>query len=189
MDIAPSGTSPFGGQYTVEVGGESLGHFRVQDQPAPRVPAPDALRAGDQAAVGGPRTSRRPASPVRRLPRPGRLPRVLGDGAALPRTDGAPAALGSAGEAWRKDVALVAIGIDNDRELLRRHVRQDGLATVQHLWSPADHPEPSPSAHAAYSISGVPTALLIGRDGRIVWRGHPASLDLEAKIEEMIASH
>jgi hypothetical protein len=33
----------------------------------------------------------------------------------------------------------------------------------------------------------VPTAFLIGRDGRIVWRGHPASLDLERKIEALLA--
>jgi hypothetical protein len=43
------------------------------------------------------------------------------------------------------------------------------------------------TAHAAYSIAGVPTAFLIGRDGRIVWRGHAASLELEAKIEAMLA--
>ncbi len=34
--------------------------------------------------------------------------------------------------------------------------------------------------------SGVPTAFLIGRDGRIIWRGHPLSLDVERKIEELI---
>jgi hypothetical protein len=44
-------------------------------------------------------------------------------------------------------------------------------------------------ACGAYSISGVPTAFLIGRDGRIVWRGHPASLELERKIEELIVRH
>ncbi len=39
----------------------------------------------------------------------------------------------------------------------------------------------------AYSITSVPTALVMGRDDRIVWRGHPASLDVEAKIEALLA--
>jgi hypothetical protein len=33
----------------------------------------------------------------------------------------------------------------------------------------------------------VPTSFLIGRDGRILWRGHPASINLERKLEELLA--
>ena len=52
-NITASGTSDYGGQYWVEVGGEHLGQFKVKDQPARqdfsfRMP----LRAGDLAAAG-----------------------------------------------------------------------------------------------------------------------------------------
>ena len=33
----------------------------------------------------------------------------------------------------------------------------------------------------------VPTAFLIDRDGRIVWRGHPGSLETEGEIEKLRA--
>ena len=70
---------------------------------------------------------------------------------------------------------------------LRRYVQQNGLATVEQLWSPMDHSEDTKAACKAYSIHGVPTAFLIGRDGRIVWRGHPHSIKLEEEIEGLLA--
>ncbi len=45
------------------------------------------------------------------------------------------------GEAWNRDVALVAVGTDNDHEVLRRYVRQNGLTDVKHLWSPRNTPK------------------------------------------------
>jgi hypothetical protein len=39
-------------------------------------------------------------------------------------------------------------------------------------------------------VNGVPTTLIIGRDGRILWRGHPLDktdvLDLKTRIETAI---
>ena len=90
------------------------------------------------------------------------------------------------GEAWRDDVALVAIGIDKHREDLLKHVRQNGASTVRQLWSPQNQAGFAGSAGKDYFISGVPTSFLIGRDGRIIWRGHPASIELERKIDELI---
>ena len=170
--------------------GERLGEFKVLDRPARqdfslRMP----LRAGDLAAVGvahGPRDG--PAGQDRRLSRPDRLPGILGDLVrAVPASQSERLAnLGKRrGASWSKDVALVAIGIDNERDALRKYVLQHGLGTVQQLWSPQDKSDEAADTHAAYSITGVPTAFLIGRDGRIVWRGHPASLEMEAKIEAL----
>ena len=46
-------------------------------------------------------------------------------------------------------------------------------------------------AYAAFVVSGVPEAILIGRDGRILWRGHPADnsagQDLRSRIETALA--
>ena len=90
------------------------------------------------------------------------------------------------GLSWGDKVALVAIGIDKDRDELRRHIQQHGDAPIRYLWSPQDGDAMAGSAFADYVISGVPTAFLIGRDGRILWRGHPASFELERKIDELV---
>jgi hypothetical protein len=66
--------------------------------------------------------------------------------------------------------------------------RRDRISrSVQQLWSPEDKSSEKANARAAYTITGMPTAFLIDRDGRIVWRGHPASLDAETKIEPLLA--
>jgi thiol-disulfide isomerase/thioredoxin len=190
-DIAPSGTNPFGGQYTVEVAGESLGQFRVKDQPdRQEFPLRMPLRSGDLAADGEAHDLET-GKPVRVSDFRGQVVFLefwaTWCGPCREPMQSLVALGNRRGAAWGKGVALVAVGIDNDREELRRHVQRNGLASVRHLWSPQDQPEQSSSACAAYSISRVPTAFLIGRDGRILWRGHPKSLEVEAKIEELLA--
>jgi hypothetical protein len=91
------------------------------------------------------------------------------------------------GGEWSKDVALVAVGIDQDREPLLREVQQQGPTAIRHLWSPADEARWSGTAGTAYAVSGVPTAFLIDPDGRIVWRGHPGSLEIEREIAKLRA--
>ncbi len=81
-------------------------------------------------------------------------------------------------------MALVAVGIDQDREPLLREVQQQGPTAIWHLWSPADEARWSGTA---YAVSGVPTAFLIDPDGRIVWRGHPGSLEIEREIAKLRA--
>jgi thiol-disulfide isomerase/thioredoxin len=189
-NIAPSGKEPFDGEYAVEVAEEYVGKFSVKNSPERqtvsfRMPP----LAGDPA----------PASNAEDL-ETSRLVRVTDFRGKVvflefwatwcgpcrePMSRLADLAK-RRGPSWRDDVALVAVGVDNDREHLRRYVSQNGLSTVRQVWSPENQARKVPSAYADYVISGVPTAFLIGRDGRIFWRGHPASINLETKIDELI---
>jgi thiol-disulfide isomerase/thioredoxin len=38
----------------------------------------------------------------------------------------------------------------------------------------------------AYGVTGIPHAFVVGRDGKLLWHGHPASLECEAKIVEAL---
>ena len=187
--IRPSGADPAGGQYQVHAGGEYLGQFRVESRPTRqdftlRMPPRDGDLAPSAKALevgsGGPASLESFRGRVVFVEfwatwcGPCRDPRERLDALARRRSDG-----------WKDDVALVAVGIDNDLDELRRQVRRSGSPGVRELWSPRDRPDCPTDAHAAYSISSVPTALLIDRDGRIAWRGHPSSIDVEARIEEL----
>lgn len=190
--IAPSGTSIIGGDYIVEVAGEYVGKFRVKEQPAQQefqlqMPA----LAGDIVPDGAASDlTTGQGVPLRDL----RARFVFLEfwatwcGPCREPMEHLTALAKRRGEEWQKDVAFVAVSIDEDREQLVRHVREHGQTAVQQLWSPRNGAEPSATASGDFSITGVPTAFLIGRDGRILWKGHPASIDLEAKIEELLSA-
>jgi hypothetical protein len=71
---------------------------------------------------------------------------------------------------------------------VRRHVSQHGWNRLDHYWAGTgtgiDWDAP---AARAFVVSGVPETILIGPDGRIVWRGHPlpnsGGPDLASRIE------
>lgn len=51
---------------------------------------------------------------------------------------------------------------------------RSGGASLDHFWAGRIQEEEfdAPAARA-FVVSGVPTAILISTDGRILWRGHP----------------
>jgi hypothetical protein len=91
------------------------------------------------------------------------------------------------GERWKGDVVLLPIGFDSDPKTLFAHVNRNGWTKLRHYWSKRSGDEYFADASLTYVVHGVPTALLIDRDGKISWRGHPASIDLASKIEELLS--
>jgi thiol-disulfide isomerase/thioredoxin len=93
--------------------------------------------------------------------------------------------------AWKDRVAIVPISIDSERARVQSHVRQRAWAGLEHFWSGgstgADFECP---AARAFVVHGVPEAVLIGRDGRILWRGHPLNQtdgkDPKLRIEDAL---
>jgi RNA polymerase sigma factor (sigma-70 family) len=94
--------------------------------------------------------------------------------------------------AWKDRVVLVPVGIDANPERVTSHVAQRGWDRLEHHWAGAETGrEWDAPAARAFLVSGVPEAILIGRDGRILWRGHPsktsAGQDLRSRIETALA--
>jgi thiol-disulfide isomerase/thioredoxin len=88
---------------------------------------------------------------------------------------------------WVGKAALLCISIDEKKEDVINHVRNRGWLAVRHLWCHKGEPGWKSDAAQKFGIAGVPTALLIDQSGNIVWRGHPASFDIEAKIDELLS--
>lgn len=88
---------------------------------------------------------------------------------------------------WRGRAAILGLSIDDDVEVLRKHVKSRGWENVRQLWANDGGTGWASSAAKLYGIQGIPTALLIGRDGRILWRGHPAATDVEKLIDDALA--
>ena len=188
--IARSGKEAFDGEYMVEVADDYLGKFAVKDEPGRQefsLHMPP--RTGD-ALPDAPAQDLATGQTVRGSDLRGRVVFLefwaTWCGPCREPMEHLVALAKRRGSSWGDKVALVAISIDKDRDELRRHVLQYSDSPVRHLWSPQDGDAMAGSAYADYVISGVPTAFLIGRDGRILWRGHPASFELERKIDELI---
>ena len=95
------------------------------------------------------------------------------------------------GAAWKDRVAIVPVSIDSGPARVRSHVQQRGWTDLEHLWSGSKNGDDfSAPAARAFAVNGVPEAVLIGRDGRIIWRGHPRDqtdgVDLKARVEQAL---
>jgi hypothetical protein len=85
---------------------------------------------------------------------------------------------------WDSKAVLLCVSIDDKKEDVIRYVRSRGWLGVHHLWCEEGEPGFKSVGAKTYGIIGVPTALLIDQSGRIVWRGHPESFDIEANIDK-----
>jgi thiol-disulfide isomerase/thioredoxin len=95
------------------------------------------------------------------------------------------------GESWRDQVAIVAVSIDEQPEAARRHLAGAGLTALAPLWSGAEGSEgwESPAAKL-FGVVSVPSALILDREGRVLWRGHPGGgpgqPELATRLQEFL---
>jgi len=82
---------------------------------------------------------------------------------------------------WGDKVRIVGLSIDQSKEKMVSHVNNKGWTSVEHYWrSKSDCSE-------VYGVSGVPHVLLLDTNGRIVFKGHPATRkDLEADFDTLL---
>jgi beta-lactamase regulating signal transducer with metallopeptidase domain/thiol-disulfide isomerase/thioredoxin len=93
--------------------------------------------------------------------------------------------------AWKDRVAIVPISIDSERARVGSHVRERAWTGLEHFWSGgSEGAEFESPAARAFVVHRVPEAVLIGRDGRILWRGHPLKQtngsDVKSRIEQAL---
>jgi thiol-disulfide isomerase/thioredoxin len=88
---------------------------------------------------------------------------------------------------WKDRVAIMPISIDENRELVTRHLAKRGWTHLAHYWSGASKINgfQSPAARL-FVVDGVPTAFLIAPDGRILWRGSPNAEPGEKSMKDRI---
>jgi RNA polymerase sigma factor (sigma-70 family) len=177
--------------YTVTVDGETVGHFGfTNDKPTQEFEFHLAPGAGDRA----------PDVELRSVAadKPLKLSSLRGKIVCLEfwatRCGPCQPAMAKLNElsakqsaAWKDRVLLVPVSIDATRERVQRHVTSRGWDRLDHFWT-GDKTNTGWNAPAAraFGVFGVPQAILIGGDGRILWRGHPQD-NLQSRIEAALA--
>jgi hypothetical protein len=70
---------------------------------------------------------------------------------------------------WTGSVRIIGLSIDQNMDKVKDHVEKKGWGNVEHYWRSKS------SCSEVYSVSGVPHVMIIDKQGKIAYKGHPAS--------------
>lgn len=87
---------------------------------------------------------------------------------------------------WAGRAVVIGASIDDEIATIRNHVRNRGWTNVLQAFCSEGERGWRCDAVRRYAVRGVPTCFLIDRAGRIAWSGHPSSIDLEARVDELL---
>jgi thiol-disulfide isomerase/thioredoxin len=191
-----TGNSPFGGQYQVKIDEQALGSFDfTNDGPKQQFTFRLVPGVGDLA----PDVNLLNIATDKNI----RLTDLRGKvvflefwatwcGPCQPAMQKLSELAGEQASAWRDRAMIIPVSIDDDADLLKKYVQQRNLGKLSHCWSGAeDFTGFKSQAARAFVVNGVPEALLIDAQGRILWRGNPMdSRDgqtLKSRIDAAIA--
>ncbi len=89
---------------------------------------------------------------------------------------------------WDGKVVLIGASVDEKKDVLQKHIEKKDWNKIAQHWCYEKDKNGAFGAVAPtiYGVSGVPTSLLIDQKGVIVWRGHPAQIDLEAEVAKLL---
>jgi len=92
---------------------------------------------------------------------------------------------------WKDRVAVVPVSIDENTELVTRHLAKRGWTHLEHYWAGSSEINGFQARAARlFVVDGVPTSFLIAPDGRILWRGSPIAerggKTMKDRIEEAL---
>ena len=88
---------------------------------------------------------------------------------------------------WGDRVEVLAVSIDNSKDVVYPYVKRRGWTHVHNFWTGESGRTgfKSPAAEK-FGVKGVPIAILIDPQGVIIWRGHPRDRNCEMQIEELL---
>lgn len=88
-------------------------------------------------------------------------------------------------EKWAGKVRIIAVSVDDDRADVLKRINDKNWDKITHFklngWD-GEHP-----VIKDYSIRGIPFVALIDSHGVINYTGHPSSIDIEERINELIS--
>lgn len=93
---------------------------------------------------------------------------------------------------WAEKIEVVPISVDDTPDIVVKHTRDRGWDVFPQYWSERVEEKSNFGSSAAtqFGLHGVPTAFLIGPDGKILWTGHPmGAKELDGSLAEFIKSH
>ncbi|MGB0578254.1 MAG: TlpA family protein disulfide reductase [Limisphaerales bacterium] len=86
---------------------------------------------------------------------------------------------------WEGKAAIISVSLDDGMEKVEKHVQRKRWNQIPHYWMQDGWKSEDAKR---FAISGVPTCLLIDPKGEIIWRGHPSRIDIEQKLDDLIAA-
>ncbi len=87
---------------------------------------------------------------------------------------------------WDGRATILGISCDEELQTLKDHVAAHEWENVPHMWCEDGGTGWGSKPMRTYGISGVPTAFLLDQSGTIVWRGHPATINVEERIDKLL---
>jgi thiol-disulfide isomerase/thioredoxin len=85
---------------------------------------------------------------------------------------------------WQDKVAIVPLSIDDAMDDVRKHVDKRGWTNTFNVWAGEGGWRSAPAT--TFRVTGVPTTYIIDQQGKIVWAGHPAGMDLGRTIDPLL---
>jgi thiol-disulfide isomerase/thioredoxin len=86
---------------------------------------------------------------------------------------------------WEGKAAILALSVDEDPALAKQYAIDRGWTNVIQVWNgEGDKVGWESPIRAAFGLDDIPRAVLIGKDGTILWRGDPNQVDPEKLIDE-----
>jgi thiol-disulfide isomerase/thioredoxin len=84
------------------------------------------------------------------------------------------------GAEWGSNVRIVGLSIDQAKDAMSKHVEDKKWTSIEHY-----HRHES-DCSSVYGVNGVPHVMLINKEGRIVFKGHPSiRKDLEDDLTKL----
>ena len=85
---------------------------------------------------------------------------------------------------WKDRVAIVPLSIDDTIDVIRHHVETRGWTNTFNVWAGDGGWQSSPAQ--AFRVRAVPTTYIIGPHGIIVKAGHPAAMNIDDEVNNLL---